>query len=96
MAWRALDLMKRMGPEDVRGSSSLDRNTGDAGTGIHRSRGSDSSIRCGTLFEEERLNTVGLQEQAAFVFGLHAKDLDFAALCDALAVLVPSPGKPDC
>jgi hypothetical protein len=46
--------------------------------------------------EEERLNIVGLQEQAAFVFGLHAKDLDFAALCDALAVLVPSPGKPDC
>ena len=46
--------------------------------------------------EEERLNIVGLQEQAAFVFGLHVKDLDFAALCDALAVLVPSPGKPDC
>jgi len=46
--------------------------------------------------EEERLNIVGLREQAAFVFGLHVKDLDFAALCDALAVLVPSPGKPDC
>jgi hypothetical protein len=46
--------------------------------------------------EEERLNIVGLREQAAFVFGLHVQDLDFAALCDAMSALVTTPSQPDC
>lgn len=46
--------------------------------------------------EVDRLNIVGFREQAAFVFGLHVRNLDFAVLCDALAALVTSSDKPDC